>query len=181
MKITQTQNNSNKPAFNGHIVVELDKLDKKIHLEFINRIKTEIGEGFISMPFKYQKKIIQNDCFVGFAKITENSPVYEVVIATGPDDFCNRTGKTKAKINQVDNVILNKVFSILTKLGLDDQYQRAFAVESEHGFTGDIIKKENGLELVLDKRDFWSIHKFKEEKGVYSYDYEIQAYDDYYD
>jgi len=180
MKIASTQRNTNKPAFHGHIIIEMDKLGKKISPEFIDKVKIEIGEGLISMPFKYRKQIIQNDCFVGFARVTENSAVHEVVIATGHEDFWNRTGKTKAKIKQVDNLILNKVFSILTKLGFSDRYQRAFIVEYESGFTGEIIKKEKELELVLDKRDFWSIHKFKEENDKFSYDYEMQVYDDYY-
>jgi len=179
MKITPTTKNTNKPAFNGHIVIEMKRLKKEIRPEFINQVRTEIGEGLISMPYKYKKQIVQNECFVGFAKLTEDSPIDEVIIATNMEDYWNKTGESKAKVNQVNNVIYNKISSILAKLGIGDSFERAFIINDERGLTGEIRKNGKELEVILDNHDFLSVHKFKEEKGKFNYDYELQVYDDY--
>ena len=181
MKITPTQNkNTNKPSFNGHIVVELKRLPAEMQPKVLSEVERRIGKGIVQMPYEYYNKTVQNDCFVGFNADWYNRPIDEIVIATGEEESWSK--KAVAKRKQVDNVILMKLNSILYRLGMKDPFERSLFIDYERGATGEIEKEKNKIYLTLNKHEFRETHEYEEENGKFNYLGALRSdYDDFDD
>lgn len=184
MKISSYNRNTHitksKQSFNGHIIIKFSKsektnkmagfLEQKLQPEFIKLIKEQIGEDLVNFNYKYRKKIIPHEIFVG---VEDND---QLVIATGEDKLWDFSAKTKQKQKQVDNVLLSKVGQILHRLGIKDSFLLNQLFKFEQTRTGTILKENNKILLEINGFDSNELHEYIKDKDKDKYKFNLTTY-----
>ncbi len=131
MKVNTLNTQSNSPSFGSKILINLKYLPKEKASGIRNAVLEEIGYGIGKYPYKKYTYIDENqgfkdveyyqDVFVG-NRIKQQKGENDIMIATGSENiFLEELGyvagwkHAEAKLQQIDNLIIQKVKVILNR------------------------------------------------------------------
>ena len=145
MKVNFT-NNTQAPAFNGAIFVDLATLDKKRAMPIIADFKRELGQGLMNKTFQIGRKKYNQDVFVGYNRAVSfnaNDYPYGVLVATGDD--LGWGSNVFAKIAAIDNPINATINKILKKYNVLNNPTVGVVKSSPNDISGFIRKDKTGF------------------------------------